>query len=153
MTVIIQLTPEQLAQVRPELDKAAANPMTGFVIGKIWESGMVRVRFVTARDLMESLSKTIAALDTGDKMNILEKFTKDDLLAELKRREDTEVPQPEPLENPNYSSLLATCESYMAELGRHESEDSELPHYIYEAAMTAIYGLGVWKWIVATQQS
>lgn len=50
----------------------------------------------------------------------------------------------EPLKNPDFSGLIAICKSHIKELGTDEENDDD-EHYIYEAALEAIYGNNVWK--------
>lgn len=47
----------------------------------------------------------------------------------------------------NLKKLQSTCKSYIKEVFKGESEDSDTPHYIFECAMTTFYGEDVWGWI------
>ena len=73
----------------------------------------------------------------------------EELKAELARREQDakQVSAPQPREMPNYSQLIAVCHDYIHELATLGYADEDYPHYIYEAALTAIYGEDVWKFI------
>jgi len=52
---------------------------------------------------------------------------------------------PEPIENPDYSFLIDTCKAYVEEV-KNGVSDSDTRHYIFEAAIGAIYGKDFWKW-------
>lgn len=55
--------------------------------------------------------------------------------------------RPTPLENPDFRLLVETLEGYIHSLERDELVDINDEHYIFEAAMEAVYGKGVWKYI------
>ncbi len=55
--------------------------------------------------------------------------------------------KPEQLKNPDFSGLILVCESHLQQIDEEEREDNDSEHYIYEAAMEAIYGSDVWKFI------
>lgn len=56
-----------------------------------------------------------------------------------------------PVENPDYSMLIKTCEHYIKDISETGySKDSK--HYIYEQAMQAIYGKDCWNWINLNDQ-
>lgn len=71
------------------------------------------------------------------------------LEAELERRKQKreEEERPKPVVNPDWSKLIRTCDDVIKECERGEHEDSDLPHYVYEEAMRAIYGPDVFKWM------
>lgn len=74
--------------------------------------------------------------------------TDQDLEAELERRRKAkeEAAIPKPLAAQDFTALREVCARYIKELADDEyDEDTE--HYIYEAAMTALYGKKVWDWI------
>jgi len=68
---------------------------------------------------------------------------------ELERRKQKreEQERPKPVENPDWSRLIKTCEECICEHEKGESVDSDLPHYIYEEAMKAVFGPDIFKWI------
>jgi len=82
----------------------------------------------------------------------LKEFTKEDLKTELERRETIESKPVVPFNITqgktvrDYSKVEKACEVHIQELadGRLD-EDSE--HYIYEAAMEAVYGKKIWDWV------
>ena len=53
---------------------------------------------------------------------------------------------PKPLENPDWSKVIQTCQEHLTEYVDGTNVDSDLPRYVYEAAMVAIFGPDVWKW-------
>lgn len=55
--------------------------------------------------------------------------------------------RPQPLENPDFRLLVETAEGYIHTLERGGYVDSDDEHYIFEAAMEAVYGKDVWKYI------
>lgn len=48
-------------------------------------------------------------------------------------------------ENPDLSSLVKVCEEYIELTLQGEEEDSDLPHYIFEEALKALYGKDIFK--------
>lgn len=54
---------------------------------------------------------------------------------------------PVPIENPDFSSLIETCKSVMLGIEKNGCMDDDDDHYVYEAAMMAIYGKDVWVYI------
>jgi len=76
-------------------------------------------------------------------MNIRD-FTKEQLEEELARREKDD--QPKPLEEPNWLPLYKMCLSRLDDITNGDA-DSDGRQYIYEAAMTAVFGNGVWVYI------
>ncbi len=54
---------------------------------------------------------------------------------------------PKPLENPDWSGVIRSCQDRLKEYVEGTNEDSDLPHYVYEAAMAAVFGPDVWKWV------
>jgi hypothetical protein len=56
------------------------------------------------------------------------------------------MPRPKQIEEPSLSALKKACKEYIDSLadGEYDREDE---HYIYEAAMEAMYGKEVWEYI------
>ena len=77
-------------------------------------------------------------------MNI-KKYTAEELQKELNRRENMAAPQP--VEEPDLTKLKEAAAEYIEAVVDGTSVDSDLGHYIYEAAMEAIYGDEVFTWI------
>jgi len=55
--------------------------------------------------------------------------------------------RPKPIEVYDLRRLIEVCELYLDEIENGEDEDSDSPHYIFEAAISAIYGDRAWEWI------
>ena len=51
------------------------------------------------------------------------------------------------LRDPDISGLQKICADYLDEILLNQSEDSDTPHYIFEAAMRTCYGPNIWNWI------
>lgn len=87
-------------------------------------------------------------------MTNLEHYSNDELKSELERRqgtvkdddEDTDIPPPEPLDNPDFSALIECVTEGLAQSISDKYEDDDFSHYVYEAAMEAVYGRGFWDW-------
>lgn len=81
-------------------------------------------------------------------MAILSNLTDEQLLEELeiRKKQKAELERPKPVQNPDFSALIKTCEGMIEECARGERDD-DTSHYIYEAAMTAVYGNKVFDWM------
>jgi hypothetical protein len=71
-------------------------------------------------------------------------LTREELEEELARREKDK--KPKPLEEPNWLPLYKLCLSMLDDITSGDA-DSDGRHYIYEAAMTAVFGNKVWAYI------
>lgn len=82
-------------------------------------------------------------------MDKLEEFDTVQLEAELERRKQEEKRRnmPRRLDNPDWSAVEKMCEEYINALAWNGRPPKDADHYIYEAAMTAVFGNGVWVWI------
>ena len=69
-----------------------------------------------------------------------------DLLEELARRKQPPPSPPEPLAEPDYSRLQQTCIHYVNSIAKDGYDDPDYLHSIYERAMEAVYGHGIWEW-------
>lgn len=84
-------------------------------------------------------------------MTTLTDYTKEQLEKEIKRREEQKN-KPFPLTDLascneiDYSKVKKACEVHIQNLadGNQERDDE---HWIYEAAMEAVYGKDVWSWV------
>ena len=74
----------------------------------------------------------------------------DELKAELERREKREEEKksapPEPLREPNFEPLRKMIIRGTLDAIDIGAEDDDFQHYLYEAAMEAVYGKGFWVW-------
>jgi hypothetical protein len=77
----------------------------------------------------------------------LSNLSDDELNTELERRKKSDIAMPQPLPSPSWGALLNTCRDYLIDLRDQGWADDDYPHYIYEAALTAIYGDSVWPFI------
>lgn len=81
----------------------------------------------------------------------IEDLSTDTLIKEIEKRgheEEKIESMPAPLENPDFSSVIELCKNQILEMTKADyCEDNDSDHYIYEAAMQAIYGKDVWEWI------
>jgi hypothetical protein len=56
---------------------------------------------------------------------------------------------PQPLASPDWTEVVKVCQERLQEYLDGNETDSDIPHYIYEAAIKAVFGPGVWEWIRA----
>lgn len=77
-------------------------------------------------------------------MNIADIST-EELQKELERREDTKK-GPAPLTVPNWTKLQQTVVDGIQKCIEEKYMDEDFTHYVYEAAMEAVYGDDFWKW-------
>jgi hypothetical protein len=84
-------------------------------------------------------------------MSNLKNFTKGELEQELARREEQKN-KPSPLTDLatchelDYSQVKKACERHIQNLADGDQERDD-EHWIYEAAMEAVYGKKVWDWV------
>jgi hypothetical protein len=78
-------------------------------------------------------------------MNIRQ-FSNGELEKELERRK-REKAMPLPIDNPDFGDLIGVCKQYIREIAEYGRADEDYDHYIYEAALAAIYGKDVWRFI------
>lgn len=72
----------------------------------------------------------------------LEKFSDEDLAKELKRRGVKPV-KPHPVDKPDFFEVIETCKAYIDQLDLNGYADEDFPHYVFESAMEAVYGKGI----------
>lgn len=77
----------------------------------------------------------------------LSMFSSEELESELKRRDRRKQSFPQPLENPDYRPLETLCREYLEHYRDHDREMKDGTHWIYETALTCIYGTKVYDWI------
>ena len=82
-------------------------------------------------------------------MDNLKAFDTEQLEAELERRREEEEARnkPQPLADPNWFYVEKMCTSYVEELSIGQRPHGDSKHYIFEAAMEAVFGREVWGWI------
>lgn len=75
----------------------------------------------------------------------LKDISTDDLVAEMDKRKK-EVGRPKPRQDIKFEDLIGTCEAILQDIvKRGYSKDAA--DYIYESAMSCIYGPDIWEWI------
>ena len=62
------------------------------------------------------------------------------------RIETSKAGIPIPLEHPNFDHLVKMIVDGVNESIANGYEDDDFPHYVYEAAMEAVYGKDYWDW-------
>lgn len=78
----------------------------------------------------------------------MDQYTDADLMNELSRRqgESQRVKRPTPIVEPDWTLVEKLVRDHLQQIEADE-EDEDMPHYILEAAMTAVWGRGVWDYI------
>ncbi len=78
----------------------------------------------------------------------LKHLTDTELYAELERRKQArEVnDKPKPVEDPNWDLVARMCRDEIDQI-ESNTHDEDMRQYIYEAALTAVFGVDVFKWI------
>lgn len=79
-------------------------------------------------------------------MKTLDGATDDELKAELERRKKIERSPPAPLPNPDFSGLRQMIIEMVANAAVSQCMDEDADHYVYEAAIEAVYGKSFWAW-------
>lgn len=77
-------------------------------------------------------------------MEDLRHYDTEQLEAELERRKRGCGELPAPLPRPNWSRVERMCHGYIHALHTEGRVHNDSDHYIYEAAMEAVYGREVW---------
>lgn len=54
---------------------------------------------------------------------------------------------PKPVENPDFTEVTKLCQEYVRSLVQEKYVDDDLDHYIYEAAMNAVFGKGIFDYM------
>lgn len=70
----------------------------------------------------------------------------EDLRAELERRKAPPVPVPVQRENPDFSALRSCVVSGVERAMAEGYVDEDLRQYVYEEAVSAVYGQTFWEW-------
>jgi hypothetical protein len=73
-------------------------------------------------------------------------LTDAELEAEAQRRKELAQQSPKSLDNPDFSKLIETVTSIVEAAVKQQYFDSDVKHYIYEAAIEAVYGKEFWEW-------
>lgn len=80
---------------------------------------------------------------------MLNNCTAEQLQQELdkRKRQKDEAERPKQLEDVDLTQLRESCQYQIDHLATHGYTAKDADHYIYEAAMIAIFGKGVFQWI------
>ncbi len=54
---------------------------------------------------------------------------------------------PEKLDNPDFTAIIELAEQYINDISEKGWADEDFPQWIFESAISSIYGPGVWKFI------
>lgn len=80
----------------------------------------------------------------------LKDYSDAELRQELARRDANiilKTKKPTAVEAPDFGSVAKLCHQVVNELADHGYCDGDLKVYIYEEAMSAVFGPGVWDWM------
>lgn len=82
-------------------------------------------------------------------MNSLWNVTSQELIDELERRKNVESGDVKPtrIAMPFWMPLYMICQQYIDSCEKNNHVDEDLEHYIFEAAMEAVFGPDVWKYV------
>lgn len=82
----------------------------------------------------------------------LSDYTAQELLDELERRGKAVMERPEPKEPPDWNRLYSMVVDYISDVeksmeNKNETSLDKWNHYLMEAAVEAVYGKDIWKWV------
>ncbi len=85
----------------------------------------------------------------------LSNISDNDLEKELeKRRAHRYVrDKPKPISRPNFSKVTAECVQYIDTMAEEKRVDDSKENFIFETAMEAVFGEGVWDWVEAVEEN
>lgn len=73
-------------------------------------------------------------------------LTDEELRAELERRQRPVLPRPCHVRDPDWEPLIKMMEESLTESIAKGYEDDDFKHYVYEMAITAVYGKEYFQW-------
>jgi len=81
-------------------------------------------------------------------MNDLRCYDTEQLEAELERRSKFKDSVPEPLlgRDRSWTDVYNLCVKNVQSVAEDGRELKDIDHYVFEAAMQAVYGPDIWKW-------
>lgn len=87
-------------------------------------------------------------------MRFIEDATTDELVAEIEKRRaqdllSTAAKRPRPKDLVNIRPLIEMVERNLNVIEETGASPKDFDHYVYEMALTAIYGDEIWPWISA----
>lgn len=76
--------------------------------------------------------------------------TTEQLMAELARRERvSKLPDPVPLPEPDFEPVISLVHAYIRAIQAGGPYPEDHDQYIFEGAVVAVYGPGIWPWVRA----
>lgn len=80
---------------------------------------------------------------------MLHNFSTEQLQAEIDQRLKAKINEGKPKQLPdkNFDNLIAMCQDYIDQVADKGWVDDDLKHYIFEAAMGAVFGDEIWAFI------
>lgn len=81
----------------------------------------------------------------------MENFTTSELQAELDQRKKMKEAgdKPNQLFSKDFTQVIDYCQKYIDGIFDEDYPPKDMDHYIFEAAMNAVFGNDVWEWINA----
>lgn len=76
---------------------------------------------------------------------MLDKYSDQELQAELERRQKIANAPPKKLDQINWKPIEDMVVSHITNL-TEAAPDEDFPHYIFEAEIEAVYGNSIWEW-------
>lgn len=81
----------------------------------------------------------------GNRAMQLHQATDEQIQEEVARRKRSKRPQPKA--QPDWSELLTVLNEAIASAGSDDKHvDPDVEHWVFEAALEAVYGKDVWEW-------
>jgi len=81
----------------------------------------------------------------------LEGVSVEEMRAVIEKREQDEklaaMAVPTPLQNPDFAPLVQLCKGYIEDLNEFGVADEDYNGWMFESAMSAVFGPNIWEWI------
>jgi len=78
---------------------------------------------------------------------MLQEYNDEELLKELEDRKKRRSTKPNQLVSQDFTSLREYCQDYIDELAKNQVVSEDQNQYIFEAAMEAVFGKEIWRYI------
>ena len=79
--------------------------------------------------------------------NGIKDYTIEELQNEIERQTNHPIPVPKSHTKFDWQPLIEICQNYVKDIEEKDYVRDDWDHYIYETAMTAVFGDSVWDWI------
>lgn len=56
-------------------------------------------------------------------------------------------PEPNTIDEVDFSTVYAMCLEYVHAMANMGREPKDIEHYMFEEAVMAVYGRGIWAWV------